>query len=131
LQAADVGTAAAQDSTAFATAAQGALADSATQPGDLGTAAADDKSSAGAVLWDDGNYQPETSLGLGVVRLMKNKSGSVISDQVSVPGSSLKAILFDTSGVVQESNISISGTWKNVGGSSVSNNKSREFVRIA
>lgn len=37
-----LGTAATADASAYATAAQGALADSATQPGDLGTAAAED-----------------------------------------------------------------------------------------
>ena len=37
-----LGTAATTDASAYATAAQGALADSATQPGDLGTAAAED-----------------------------------------------------------------------------------------
>lgn len=37
-----LGTAAAQNSTAFATAAQGATADTAVQPGDIGTAAAED-----------------------------------------------------------------------------------------
>jgi hypothetical protein len=37
-----LGTAAATDASAYATAAQGALADTATQPGDLGTAAAED-----------------------------------------------------------------------------------------
>jgi hypothetical protein len=42
LQSADVGTAAAQDVGAFATAAQGTLADSALQPADVGTAAAQD-----------------------------------------------------------------------------------------
>ena len=42
LQPGDVGTAAAADVGDFATAAQGGLADSAVQPGDLGTAAAED-----------------------------------------------------------------------------------------
>src|SRR5690554_4074283 len=42
VQPGDIGTAAAEDVGAFATAAQGALAESAVQPGDLGTAAAQD-----------------------------------------------------------------------------------------
>jgi hypothetical protein len=115
----------------FATAAQGTKADSATQPADLGTAAADNKTSAAAVLWDDGNYQPETSLGLGVVRLMKNKSGGTIVDQATVAGSSLKAVFFNASNALTESSATIGGTWKNVGGSLVVDDGTREFVRIA
>lgn len=42
VQPGDLGTAAAADATDFATAAQGALADTSIQPGDLGTAAAED-----------------------------------------------------------------------------------------
>ena len=130
-QPSDLGTAAATDSTDYATSAQGALADSATQPSDLGTAAADDKTSATAVLWDNGNYQPETSLGLGVVRLMKNKSGGTLADQATASGSDLKAVFFDSSGSLNESGATISGTWKNVGGSICFNNNTRKFVRIA
>ena len=44
VQPGDIGTAAAQDTSYFATAAQGTTADSAVQPGDIGTAAAQDTS---------------------------------------------------------------------------------------
>jgi len=232
LQAADVGTAASQNSTAFATSAQGALADSATQPADLGTAAAADlttsstdttsgralkvgdfglgvgtfptnaldldslttpsgfyrltsstpnvaskpagASSFGFVtvtrydqnnvmqtyaeigqvssgqknfftrtynaaigawndwveLWTTGNYQPETSLGVGVARKMKNKSGSAIADQAQVAGSSLKAVYTDSSGVEQENPATIGGTWINVSGMSIGNNEAAEFTKL-
>jgi hypothetical protein len=140
------------DTSDFATAAQGTLADSATQPGDLGTAALadtgtgtanvplnsdlgnaslDDKTSSGAVLWDDGNYQPEVSLGLGVVRLMKNNSGATISNNGTVSGSDLNAVFFDDLGVLTQSAATGSGTWKNIGGANCSDGNSREFVRIA
>jgi hypothetical protein len=147
----DLGTAAQVDTSVLATAAQGTLADSATQPEDLGTAALadtgtasgnvplnsdlgnsslDDKTSSGAVLWDDGNYQPEVSLGLGVVRVMKNNSGSTISNNAIVAGSSLNAVFFDDLGALTQSSSTGAGTWKNVGGANCSDGNSREFVRI-
>lgn len=43
------------DTSDFATAAQGTLADSAIQPDDLGDIAGDNKTSPSATVWDDGN----------------------------------------------------------------------------
>ncbi len=57
LQPADVGTAAAQDVGYFATAAQGGLADTALQPADVGTAAAQD---VGAFVPTDGSVSSIT-----------------------------------------------------------------------
>jgi hypothetical protein len=53
VQPGDIGTAAAEDATAFASAAQGGLADSAVQPGDLGTAASLDIPSTGNAAADE------------------------------------------------------------------------------
>jgi hypothetical protein len=140
------------DTSDFATAAQGTLADSATQPGDLGTAALvdtgtasgnvplnsdlgnaslDDKTSSGAVLWDDGNYQPEVSLGLGVVRIMKNNSGTFIGSGGTVAGSDLEALFVNTAGALIVSGVvSPTGTWKNVGGGTIGDQFGWYFVRI-
>ena len=81
-------------------------------------------------VWTTINYQPETSLGSGVSRKMKNKSGGAIADQAQVAGSSLKAVYTDSSGVEQESAVSVGGTWINVSGMSIGNNEAAEFVKI-
>jgi hypothetical protein len=81
-------------------------------------------------VWTTGNYQPEVSLGLGVVRLMKNNSGATISNNGTVSGSDLNAVFFDDLGALTQSAATGSGTWKNIGGANCSDGNSREFVRI-
>jgi hypothetical protein len=81
-------------------------------------------------LYHTGNLQVETSLGIGVVRIMKNVSGFGIQDQGTVSGGSLKAIIFEGT-TLTESAVAVAGTWKNVGGAQCTVGATREFVRIA
>lgn len=118
------------DTSDFATAAQGTLADSATQPGDLGDIAGDDKTSPSAIVWDDGNYQPTQTLGLGVVRMMKNTSGIVVNSGQIIAGAGLKTIFFSGTGAFFSTSGTVPGTWMNVSGSSVLLNYTKDFVRI-
>lgn len=85
---------------------------------------------AASPIWNVNNYQPEVSLGVGVVRKMKNKSGGSIADGVSTAGSNLAAYFIDGSGVVQEAGVP-SGTWKNTSGSNVGNGNGVDFTRTA
>jgi hypothetical protein len=82
---ADLGTAAFTDSTDYATAAQGALADTAVQPGDLGTAATKDTSIGGNLSADAG-------------KLLEFNTGGQI--QGSSTNESLAAVTGDTQGGV-------------------------------
>lgn len=85
-----------------------------------------------AQLWTTDNYQPETSFGLGVVRLMKNVSGGTLADQATVSGSNLNLVLLDSSGnLFAASGVTVAGTWKNITGRFVESNYTSYFVRIA
>jgi len=81
-------------------------------------------------LYHTGNLQVETSLGIGVVRLMKN-TGTAISNEQSVSGANLKSVFFSSAGVLTESVVAVTGTWKNVSGGICESGVTREFVRIA
>jgi hypothetical protein len=76
---ADLGTAAAADADEFASAAQGALADSAVQPGDIGTAAAEDVTafaSAAQGALADSAVQPEDSISISQLDVTGTPDGS-------------------------------------------------------
>jgi len=108
-----LGTAATTNSTAYATAAQGALADSATQPGDLATVATsgdyDDlinKPSIPASLTDLGisdgtNGQVLTTDGAGTFTFTTSGTGTVTSVAASVPtGLAISGSPITTSGTL-------------------------------
>ena len=82
-------------------------------------------------LWTTGNYQPETSLGLGVVRLMKNNSGATIVNGATVAGSDLVALFINSLGAIAAGGFTIPGTWVNVRGNVSPSDTYCEFVRIA
>jgi len=76
------------------------------------------------------NYQPSTALGIGVVRLMKNVSGSPLAQGQSVSASSLNRIYFNSSGTLIATASGMIGTWVAVTGG-VAVNDTAEFLRIA
>jgi hypothetical protein len=76
---ADLGTAAAADAVEFASAAQGALADSAVQPGDIGTAAAEDSTafaSAAQGALADSAVQPDDPIAISQLDVTGTPDGS-------------------------------------------------------
>ena len=85
----------------------------------------------GGPVFDGSTYQPESSLGLGVVRLMANTSGGNVSDGLGLSGVNLKITLINSSGDFFESGIAVPGTWKNITGTVVNDDYRGYFVRIA
>ena len=86
----------------------------------------------GETNWTSGNMEPEVSLGTRVARLMRNDSGASINDQAIVPGSSLSRVLLSsdlTTWIV--SGTSIPGSWRNVAGGAVSDDRTDLFVRVS
>lgn len=81
-------------------------------------------------LWHTANFQPETTNGLGVVKLMQNSSAATIADGGTIAGSSLLNTKFDNTGTLTAGS-SASGTWQNVTGESIAQNESGYFVRTA
>lgn len=78
------------------------------------------------------NYQPTTSLGIGVVRLMRNDTVGDVADQGVVDGADLSRVQLSSdlttwlaSGAV------ISGTWVNVEGGIVGSGNCGHFVRVS
>lgn len=99
-----------------------------TATGEVPTA--DDLFVVGETNWSTANYQPETNLnGLGVVRLMKNLSGGIITSGATIAGSMLSGTYLDASGAGQ-GGIASTGTWINVSGLNLSANLHGSFVRI-
>ena len=84
-----------------------------------------------AEVFHDQSYQPSVSLGVGVVRIMKNLSGGTILNGADIAGSSLAAMFFNAGGTIAASGAAVPGTWRNVGGASCFINITREFARIA
>ena len=78
------------------------------------------------------NYQPDTSLGIGVVRIMKNDTGANIIDGSSVSGSDISRIqLFSDNTTWLPSGAIIPGTWVNVEGGDIGTGNSGNMVRVA
>ena len=76
------------------------------------------------------SYQPDSIDGIGVVRLLKNVSGSNITSGQSVAGGGLLQVFINSAGVVNSSGTP-TGTYKNVFGQTLANNSGSYFVRIA
>lgn len=132
-----------------------ALADTGTGAGnvplnsDLGTASTKNVQSsptdatAGAVLnnetthvggninYTGANFQPDTSLGIGVIRVLKNVSGATLSDGSTASGTDLRKTWHTASSVFQSTGGSISGIWRVVSGVDIPNNYSAEFVKVS
>lgn len=69
------------------------------------------------VNYTGANYQPEVVNGIGVVRLMRNVSGTTVPYLGTVDGSLLKQAYFTTSGVITENGSGGAGNdWRNVSG---------------
>lgn len=85
----------------------------------------------GQVNYTGANYQPDTSLGLGVVQLMKNVSGATISDNSIVPGTSLRSYYVNSSGALIQNTPIPPGSWKAVGGTGFNANEGILCVRVA
>lgn len=81
--------------------------------------------------WTEDNFQPETSGGLGVVRLMRKGNAGSITDGSTIAGSSLQFALANSSGVVVADTSVPAGTWKNISGITINFDEFSWFVRIA
>lgn len=82
-------------------------------------------------VYSGANYQPETSLGIGVVRLMLNNSGGTISNTGTIAGASLLNVRFNADLTSWSGGIAPTGTWKQVFGVSLAAGETGYFVRIA
>ena len=87
--------------------------------------------SAWQPVYTGANYQPETSLGIGVVRLMLNNSGGTISNTGTIAGASLLNVRFNADLTSWSGGIAPTGTWKQVFGVSLAAGETGYFVRIA
>jgi len=89
--------------------------------------------SAWQPVYTGANYQPETSTGIGVVRLMRNDSGGSIAPNATVAGSQLAFFTQDTAGNTLGAGSPGTGTWKNVANITVDTTTARiaAFVRIS
>lgn len=85
----------------------------------------------GNTNWTSGNMQPNTSLGLGAIRIMQNVRGSDVPDGGPISGSFIKIAFVDTSGVMLGSAAAVSGTWKNISGINILDTKFGYMVRTA
>ncbi|MCD1645233.1 hypothetical protein [Aurantimonas coralicida] len=146
----ELGTAALSAAADFATAAQGELADTATQPGDLGSAAAlNAGTGASEVVQLNGSAQlpavdgslltglPEagqpipttSSFAVGTLLLCQKALGSAVANGATTAGSNLEV------GSAGNNNANpggtLSGTWKNVNGSTLNQYEHGYFVRTA
>lgn len=72
-------------------------------------------------VWTTGNYQPETSFGLGTKYNMVNNSGGAIADQATISGANLTN---SNGGAVA------TGTWRNTSKSSCADTATADFTRI-
>jgi len=86
--------------------------------------------SAWQPVYTGANYQPETINGVGVVRFMRNSSGSNFNAASTISGASLRNYYIDSSNNLTPFASGEPGTWKNVG-TTVSNNQGTLCVRIA
>lgn len=82
-------------------------------------------------VYTGANYQPETSLGVGVVQFMKNKTGGFLNDGVSVAGTQLRPYAANSAGALVEAATVPPGTWKSVSGFNIGNNDGCVCVRTA
>jgi len=82
-------------------------------------------------FWTESNYQPETSgTGMGVVRLLKNNTGSS-ADGSTTSGSNLELTYAGATGSLVGAGISPTGTWKQVAGFALSAGNFSWYVRIS
>ena len=112
-----LGTAATTASTDYATAAQGALADTATQPADLGTAAATastDYATAAQGALADNSVQPLTTPALAGLTVVQNAAG--IADAID-----LENFTGNSSYVKANRGLTLSADYANTSGASQSN----------
>ena len=92
----------------------------------------DDLSMVGeTVNYTGANYQPETTQGLGVVRIMRNLSGGTVSELGSVAGSSLQFVKWSGAFAAVPTGVTALGTWKNVSSVGVGSTEYGMFLRIA
>lgn len=82
-------------------------------------------------VYTGANYQPETTQGLGVVRIMRNLSGGSVAENASVSGASLQFVKWSGGFAAVPTGITGVGTWKNVSSVSVDSTEYGMFVRIA
>lgn len=87
--------------------------------------------SAWQPVYTGANYQPETTQGLGVVRIMRNLSGGSVAENASVSGASLQFVKWSGGFAAVPTGITGVGTWKNVSSVSVGSTEYGMFVRIA
>ena len=85
-------------------------------------------SAAWQSVYTGANYQPEDSQGLGVVRLMKNIFGTSLN-QGAIAGSNVSFVYFNSSGVITDTGITGSGTWRNVSGKTITAGEIMPCVR--
>lgn len=85
----------------------------------------------GFVNYTGANYQPEISLGLGVVRIMSNKTGANVLDGSEISGANLRVSVVLSSGAWTATATAPTGTWKHVSGVTIANNEFGYFTRTA
>lgn len=85
------------------------------------------------VNYTGANYQPNDSLGIGVVRYMQNNSGATHSNgQTGIAGSALNICFgVGSSGLWASSGVSVVGTWTQVAGNTVGDQNYGLYVRTA
>ena len=83
------------------------------------------------VNYTGANYQPTTSLGLGVVRMMQNVSGASLADGASISGGLIKIAFADSTGTIFGSSATVTGTWENVSGIAILDDRFGYMVRAA
>jgi hypothetical protein len=122
----------------------GTLADQVPLNSDLGTAStkdtgtatgqiptADDLGVVGNTNITSANYDYENALGVGVVMILRNNSGSNLLSTATISGANLNIINFDGSGVLLDRGAVGVGTWKNISGQNITNGNSGHFSRIS
>tara|TARA_R110002110_G_scaffold415850_1_gene657967 strand:+ start:14113 stop:14742 length:630 start_codon:yes stop_codon:yes gene_type:complete len=118
------------DSAFYPALGTSALVDTGLLTGNVPTA--DQLSMVGeTVNYTGANYQPTTSLGLGVVRMMQNVSGADLADGASISGGSIKIAFADSTGTIFGSSATVTGTWKNVSGIAILDDRFGYMVRTA
>lgn len=87
----------------------------------------------GEINFTGANYQPNDSLGIGVVRYMQNNSGATHSNgQTGIAGSALNICFgVGSSGLWASSGVSVVGTWTQVAGNTVGDQNYGLYVRTA
>lgn len=92
----------------------------------------DSTHTAAGVIYTGVNYQPEISLGRGVPRLMRNKSGGTHTDgQTGIAGSDLLMLFINSTLGINQNNTGFSGTWTCVQGHSLGDDDGGYYVRVS